>query len=246
MCTQCHAAIGENVPAHTHHASDGAGSMCVACHMPKIVFGVLEVHRSHRIDSPDPARDAAAGRPHACTLCHVDRTLAWTANAMRGWWGERFAEPTQRADGAPLAFADAMATLFAGDAAARAVAANALGEPGIVFGADHAAALRAWLAVTMGDGWPSVRFFARRSLLALEARAPFGLRERVLAIDHTAGAEQRHRDVFGLLDAVAAGAVGRAAVPASTALLGIDFRPDLPAVVKLTDLQGRNLISIGE
>lgn len=246
MCTQCHAAFAANVQAHTHHASDGAGSQCVACHMPKIVYGVLEVHRSHRIDSPDAARDAAAGRPNACALCHVDRTLAWTAKSMRAWWGDHYAEPSHRADGAPLELADAMATLFAGDAAARAVVANALGEAGVQFGADHAAALRAWLAVTMGDGWPSVRFFARRSLLALEARAPFALSERLLAIDHVADAEQRHKDVFGLLDAIAANCKGRVAPPASTALLGVDFRLDLRAIVALTDLQGRNLIAIGE
>jgi hypothetical protein len=214
--------------------------------MPKIVYGVLEVHRSHRIDSPDAARDAAAGRPNACALCHVDRTLAWTAKSMRAWWGDHYAEPSHRADGAPLELADAMATLFAGDAAARAVVANALGEAGVQFGADHAAALRAWLAVTMGDGWPSVRFFARRSLLALEARAPFALSERLLAIDHVADAEQRHKDVFGLLDAIAANCKGRVAPPASTALLGVDFRLDLRAIVALTDLQGRNLIAIGE
>jgi predicted CXXCH cytochrome family protein len=246
MCTQCHEAIARDVPAHTHHAAGSAGSACVACHMPKIVYGILDVHRSHRIDSPDAARDGEAGRPHACTLCHVDRPLAWAADTMRGWYGERHRAPRQRADGAPLELPDAMATLFAGDAAARAVAAKALGEPGIVFGADHAATVRAWLAVTMGDGYPSVRFLARRSLLALEERSPWGLAERVARVDHLAPGAQRGKDVFGLLDAVAAAARGRAAPPPSTALLGVDFRIDLPGVVKLTDLQGRNLIAIGE
>lgn len=247
MCTQCHEAIGKDVQAHTHHAADGAGSSCVACHMPKIVYGVLEVHRSHRIDNPDPARDAAAGRPHACTLCHVDRTLDWAAASMRTWWGEHYVSPKRRADEAPLALADAAANLFAGDAAARAVAANALGAPGVVMGKDHEAAVRAWLAVTLGDGWPSVRFFARRSLLALEARSSFGLQEALARIDHTAGFDVRRADVYKMLDAVAAGArAGGRVVPASPSLLGVDFRLDLPAVVKLTDLQGRNLIAIGE
>ncbi len=246
LCTQCHAAIARDVQAHTHHAPDGSGSSCVACHMPKIVFGILEVHRSHRIDSPDPARDAAAGRPHACTLCHLDQNLAWSASAMRRWWGVRYQDPVRRADGAPLELADAAANLFAGDAAARAVAAKAFGEPGVVYGRDHEAAVRAWLAVTMGDGYPSVRFLAQRSLRAIESRSPYGIEALLKDVDHTAGPDARRRDVFALLDGIATGAKGRAAVPATTALLGVDFRLDLPAVIRLTDLQGRNLIAIGE
>jgi predicted CXXCH cytochrome family protein len=246
LCTQCHAEIGSAVAAHTHHSADGSGSSCVACHMPKIVFGILEVHRSHRIDNPDPLRDAEAGRPHACTLCHLDKSLGWSALAMQRWWGERYRTPTRRADGAPLELADAAANLLAGDAAARAVAANAFGERGVVISPDHEAAVRAWLAVTMGDGYPSVRLLARRSLLALEARSSFGIGELARAVDHLAGADARRRDVFALLDGIATGARGRAAPPASTALLDADFRLRLPAVVRLTDLQGRNLIAIGE
>lgn len=246
MCTQCHATIAADVPAHTHHAQGSAGSACVACHMPKIVYGVMDIHRSHRIDVPDPARDGAAGRPHACTLCHVDQNLAWAAQAMRRWWGDEYQEPARRADEAPLPLGDAMANLLAGDAAARAVLAKALGEPGIHFAPDHAAALRVWLAATLGDGWPSVRHLARQSLLALEAREPWGLRERVQRIDHLAPPAVRRDDVLGLLAAIAAAAPSRAPRPATTALLGLDFRLDVAAFSRLTDLQGRHLISIGE
>ena len=31
------------------------------------------------------------GRPNACNLCHLDRTLAWTAKHLEGWYG--FAPP---------------------------------------------------------------------------------------------------------------------------------------------------------
>ena len=101
-CRSCHAAIAQQGTAHTHHAEGSSGARCVNCHMPRIVYGVLDLHRSHRIDSPHPARDAAAGRPHACTLCHVDRTLAWAAESMRGFWGAKYQAPQVRADKAPL------------------------------------------------------------------------------------------------------------------------------------------------
>jgi hypothetical protein len=167
---------------------------------------------------------------------------------MRRWWGDAYRPPARRFDGAPLALADAAANLFAGDAAARAVAAKALGEPTATFAPDHAVAVRAWLAITMGDGWPSVRLLARRSLLALEARrGGLGVGARAQAVDHLAGVDQRRKDVFEMLDAVAAAArTAGAAPPSSSALLGRDFRVDLARVVTLTDLQGRNLIAIGE
>jgi hypothetical protein len=102
--------------------------------MPKSVFGVLDLHVSHRVERPDVARDVATGRPDACTLCHVERTRAWALEASARWW-PRGPVP-QRQDGTPsgaqapgtrgddLAPLDA---LFAGDPIARAVAAEALG-----------------------------------------------------------------------------------------------------------------------
>ena len=73
MCTQCHAplAVPAAVAAHTHHDPAGEGARCVGCHMPRIVYGVLDIHRSHRIEIPKvPPNDPhdsgyGAGRPDA-------------------------------------------------------------------------------------------------------------------------------------------------------------------------------------
>jgi len=92
-CTQCHAAIARNVGAHSHHAPASSGSRCVECHMPRIVYGVLEIHPSHRVEVPDVARDVEGGRPNACTLCHADRDAAWAADRMRDFWGARYRRP---------------------------------------------------------------------------------------------------------------------------------------------------------
>lgn len=247
LCTACHEDIARDVSAHTHHRADSSGSSCVECHMPKIVYGVLDIHRSHRIENPDPARDAQTSRPHACTLCHTDQTLPWAAGHLRQWFGEHYRVPAARGDGAPLQVPDAMASLHAGDAAVRAVYAAALGRTEVAVPAAATVAQRSHLAVAMGDGYPSVRWLAQRSLQQLEARAPFGLRDLLRSIDSTAGPEARRRAVFATLDGIVRGARRDGAPPpASTALLGADLRLDLPAVVRLTDLQGRNLISIGE
>ena len=246
LCTQCHAEIGADVRAHTHHDPASSGSSCVECHMPKVVYGVLEIHRSHRIELPDPARDAAAARPHACTLCHTDQTLPWAAQQMQAWWGAEYKVPAKRADGAPLAIPDAIASLHAGDAAARAVYAAAIGRDSAAPAPAATAAQRAHLAVAMGDGYPSVRWLAQRSLQRLEQRAPLGVDTLLRSIDSMDGPEGRRRAVFSTLDAIARLGPGKLSPPPSTALLGADLRLDLPAVVKLTDLQGRNVISIGE
>ncbi len=246
ICTQCHERYAADVTAHTHHAPQSSGSSCVECHMPRMVYGIVEIHRSHRIESPEPKRDADAGRPHACTLCHLDRPLTWVAERMNAFWGNHYELPTSRRDRAPSALPDAAASLLSGDAVQRAVYAAALGRSGASFDPAFGAGLRAWLAITMGDGYPSIRWIAQRSLQSLEERVPIGLRDVLSRIDHTEGPEARRRAVFSVLDAIAERAPGRLARPAPGTFVGQDFRVDLRQIVNLTNLQGQNPISIGE
>jgi len=65
-CEACHEHLEPN---HSRHAPTSAS--CYDCHMPRIVYGLLGAHISHRVETPMPARDARLGRPDACTLCHV-------------------------------------------------------------------------------------------------------------------------------------------------------------------------------
>jgi hypothetical protein len=165
---------------------------------------------------------------------------------MRRLWGDRWPDPESRKDGAPLELTDAIASLLAGDAAQRAVYAAAFGRAEAAVDLDGTALARACLAVTMGDGYPSVRWLAQRSLVALERRTPIGIEDVITRIDHTAGVEERRRDVFRLLDALAAKAPGRLRTPEPGSLLKADFRLDLASVIRLTNLQSKNSISIGE
>jgi predicted CXXCH cytochrome family protein len=164
MCTRCHGALADRAAAarHAHHDAAGEGARCVGCHMPRVVYGVLDVHRSHRIEVPDPARAASSGRPDACTGCHVAETPAWAASARARLWGAGTPAPAD----APSP-ADA---LFAGDPITRAVAADALGR--VQAPLDPPARARregALLEAMTGDAYPAVRHLAARALARLGA-----------------------------------------------------------------------------
>ncbi|MCZ7687490.1 MAG: ammonia-forming cytochrome c nitrite reductase subunit c552 [Sandaracinaceae bacterium] len=77
-CTGCHEELAGR--AHSRHEAVS----CADCHMPRVVYGLVEAHRSHRIDSPDPRGD----RPDACTLCHAEETRAWAVRERARLFGE--------------------------------------------------------------------------------------------------------------------------------------------------------------
>lgn len=70
-CTSCHAEKQKD-----HHAHETA--TCLDCHMPKVTMGLDHYVRAHRISSPH----LAANEPNACNLCHLDRSLSWTAEQL--------------------------------------------------------------------------------------------------------------------------------------------------------------------
>lgn len=245
-CLPCHERIARDVPGHTKHAGSSTGSSCVACHMPRIVYGILALHRSHRIEVPDARRDGESGRPHACTLCHLDRSLSWSSVEIARLWRREAPPPAARRDRAPLDLADSVASLLAGDAVARAVYAGAMGRPEAALAPEAKGFVRVQLLAALGDGYPSVRFLAWRSLLRLEAELPVGLGEPLLAYDPGAGPAPRRAAALELLRRFPQAAAGRLRPPPGGCLVGADLIPDLRAMVGLMELQERQVISIGE
>jgi predicted CXXCH cytochrome family protein len=245
-CTQCHVDIGADVRAHTRHDPARSGSRCLECHMPRMVYGIVEIHRSHRIESPDVARDVEAGRPNACTSCHLDRTAEWAADAMREHWGERFRRPASRPDGAALDLPEAIASLHAGDAVQRAVYARHFGRAEAAPEPGAKAFAFAHLVVALGDGYPSIRTLARRSLKALDAELGLGLAGEIERFDVFAPLEERGRALAVLLAGFRRAAKGRLDAPGAGFLLSEGFELDLAAVRALLDLQSDHVIAIGE
>jgi predicted CXXCH cytochrome family protein len=246
-CTQCHGAIAQNLTAHTHHRPESSGSRCLDCHMPRMVYGILTIHRSHRVESPDVQRDVEAGRPNACTACHLTRTAGWAAAKMREWWGPRYADPRSRPNGAPLDIAEALGSLHAGDPVQRAVYFSALSR-GVEARADPGAggALLAHALVGLGDGYPAIRTLARQAALAQEGALGLGLQEQLRAYDPQAPRVERDRDLLALFRELETTAPHRLAPPEEGMLLGKDYRLDRARIRTLLGLQSGQEISIGE
>jgi predicted CXXCH cytochrome family protein len=230
-CAGCHADIVDDVSGHTRHESAGAGSDCFACHMPRMVYGIMEIHRSHRIEVPDPARDARHARPNACTSCHLDKSPAWAGQSARQWWGERFEIPEARGDGNGIAIADSVASLLGGDPVQRAVAARLAGRNDTPLAPGARALLIPHLLTAMKrDRYPAVRRFARMSIQAITrdlaaAGLDLGMADGLAAFDFIGPAEERARIVADLEARWARAPKHSLPAPAESLLLDGAYQP---------------------
>lgn len=245
-CTQCHGDIAKDVRAHTHHAPESSGSRCLDCHMPRITYGILTIHRSHRVESPDVRRDVEAGRPNACTACHADKTALWAADRMREWWGSRYGRPSVRPDRAPLDVPEALASLHAGDPVMRAVTVHAFGLPGLAVSPRDRGFLLANTLVALVDGYGAVRLIARRAAIELDRAADSRLAYELRAFDVQATREQRNEALKAIFRALEENAKGRLPAPPDSSLVSAEYRLDLERIRDLVSLQTANAISVGE
>jgi predicted CXXCH cytochrome family protein len=169
-CVSCHERYADDARLieHTHHARGSSGSGCYDCHMPHTTYGLLKAIRSHEISSPTVEESTLHGRPNACNLCHLDRTLAWSMNYLQAWYGieEVALSEEQRTIAAAVLWA------VSGDAGQRALAAWHLGWPVAL-----AASGETWqapiLARLLNDTYAAVRVIAGRSLTHLPGFATF-------------------------------------------------------------------------
>ena len=186
-CLQCHQAIASRAAEHTKHQPASEGSSCYNCHMPFTSYGLLKTIRSHQISSPSVASTRDTGRPNACNLCHLDKTLAWTGEHLAQWYGqERQPAPADERD-----LSAALLWTLTGDAGQRAIAAQAMGwKPA------QAASGTDWmlphLAQLLDDPYDAVRFIAGRSLGTLPEFGSF--QYRLCGADRRAARRPAPRD----------------------------------------------------
>ena len=165
-CVQCHDEYADpaRVAEHTHHPTGSSGSLCYNCHMPYTSYGLLKAVRSHQISSPKVQESLHTGRPNSCNQCHLDRTLAWTAEHLESWYG--VPQPTLDLDDRTIAASVRWA--LAGDAGQRALMAWSMGWE------DSQQASRSdwmvpYLAQLLDDPYGAVQYIAYRSLRTMTA-----------------------------------------------------------------------------
>ena len=198
-CVQCHGPVARGfqprdsgperaapqaIEAHTHHRADSAGSSCYNCHMPYTTYGLLKTIRSHQISNPSVQATLETGRPNACNLCHLDKTLGWTAGYLERWYGTM----TPPLGDDERSVAASLLSLLKGDAGQRAIVAQSMGWAPAQQ-ASGTGWLAPYLALLSKDAYDAVRYIAARSMTTLppfrRTRLPRGNPQLLINADGT-------------------------------------------------------------
>jgi predicted CXXCH cytochrome family protein len=169
-CYGCHEPYRERLAEHTHHPAGSPGSLCANCHMPYQVYSLLTAHRSHRIVVPRVRDSLGTGKPHACNLCHLDKSLGWTAEQLRAWYGTK-PEPLDEAD---RTLASSVLHLTGSDARTRAVVAAAFSWPDAQEASGHDWLVPLLTRALGQERYPAVRYLEERALRSLRGPAAEG------------------------------------------------------------------------
>ncbi len=163
-CTQCHKSYAEPtaLATHTKHAGESDGSRCYNCHMPRTSYGLLKSMHSHQISVPSVAETSVVGRPNACNLCHLDKSLGWTAAQLERLYGIDSPELSDDFKNVELSLLMGVR----GDAGQRALIAGAIDWPAAQRASSHGV-LTPILGVLMDDPYDAVRYMAGRALKSL-------------------------------------------------------------------------------
>ncbi len=180
-CLQCHEDLRARIAEHTFHEPVSSGSRCMNCHMPYTSYALLAAVRMHLVDSPSASGRTTRERPNACNLCHLDRTLAWTAERLTEWYGA----PAAGLSGDHEEVAAAVLWALRGDAAQRVTVAWHMGESWALE-ASGGSWVTPYLALLLDDPYSAIRLIAHRSLRQLRGAGS-------IPYDHLGPAEERRK-----------------------------------------------------
>ena len=127
--------------------------------MPFTSYALLKGIRGHRVTIPSVDASSQYQKPNACNQCHLDQTLAWTAEHIQ----KRYQIQSEPLDEEHHETAASILWLTRGDAALRAITAW-------TYGWDTARDVSGdkWmpplLAYTLDDPYSAVRYIAHKSL----------------------------------------------------------------------------------
>jgi len=232
-CTQCHTqfATRDAIAAHTHHAPGSTGSSCMNCHMPYTTYGLLKGIRSHTIASPSVQESVTTGRPNACNLCHLDRTLAWTGEKLERFYG--IAPPELGEEERTIAAGVLWAVR--GDSGQRALSVWSMGwDPArAASGTDW---MTPFLLVALRDPYSAVRMIAQRTI----ARQPEG--DRLVGYEPMGAPEGWMRRT----DPVYVAWASRRRAPSAALLIGLDSGLDMPPFSRLLSRRDNKPLVLNE
>ena len=137
--------------------------------------------RSHQISNPSVKATLQTGRPNACNLCHLDKSLEWTGQNLFAWYKIPLEDLTLE----DKTIAASILWALKGDAGQRALIAWHMGwAPAREISND--AWMVPYLATLLEDPYAAVRYIAGRSLKRLPGydRFPY---------DYVGAADERHR-----------------------------------------------------
>ncbi len=161
ICLRCHDQLRSAAALrdHTHHDPGGAGSACIACHMPRKNVGLdYELSRYHRIGSPTDDNRVLRDRPLECALCHVDASVEMVVGQMEHWWGRRYdRQALRRLYGDDLSVNVLDSTLARGKPHEQSAAIGALGEHRIASAVPR-------LVPQLAHHYPIVRFLTKHAI----------------------------------------------------------------------------------
>lgn len=236
-CLRCHTELRDQVAEHSGHPASSPGARCVNCHMPKAVYGVMTIHRSHQISIPDPVKDVAVGKPNACLNCHASEAPGWRGDAV-----------AQRQDGADPTLADGLAALLAGDPVRQAVAAYELGVVEHAPSIDELRFRVPWLIAALTDDRPAIRRFAWRSLKAIDQHLTLDLSDALKRFDYTGAPAERAEAVQAIRTRYAA--VDKSGWPAPAARTALtpayELDPDVLDTLLALGKRSDKQIDVGE
>ncbi len=162
-CYQCHPSYGDRLEEHTHHRAASSGSLCYNCHMPHQVYSLLTTHRTHRIHVPRVKDSVGTGKPHACNLCHLDKSLAWTQDRLQEWYGHQPVKLSPE----DQKYASSLVHLMQSDARSRVVVAGMFSWPPAFEASGKDWAWPVLIETLKHDRYPAVRYLAQRGLRAI-------------------------------------------------------------------------------
>jgi len=89
LCSNCHSPQKFDSKEHHFHKLNSTGALCVDCHMPETTYMIVDQRRDHSFLIPRPDVSLKIGTPDACTKCHNDKSLQWSADTFEKWYGKK-------------------------------------------------------------------------------------------------------------------------------------------------------------